>query len=112
MRAAKLREKFSKVLHLRRREPDTTVRREGAQLCRRFAAVNQRWPADWNLDWTEWIQLATGLNLLARADVFHLRYPRFIGRCPGWIKNNYARFAQTSRQRKLRIADADLIRLD
>src|SRR6266568_4640093 len=112
MRAAKLREHFSKVLYLRRREPDTAVRGEGAQLCRRLAAMNQRWPADWNLDWTKRIQFAAGGDLFAHADVFHLRDPRFIWRCPGWIKNNYACFAQASRQRKLWIADADLVGLN
>src|SRR6185436_2750822 len=98
-------EHFGKVLNLWRRESDTAVRREGAQLCRRFAAMNQGWTTDGDLDWAQRIQFAAGRDLLAHIDAFHLRYPGLIRRCPRWIKDNYLCFAQPGRKRKLWIAD-------
>ena len=88
--ATELREHFRKVLYLWRRQPDTTVRGKGAQLGGRLAAMNQRWSADGNLNWTERIQFAAGGNRLAGIDVFHFRDPGFIWRCPAWIKDNHA----------------------
>src|SRR5258706_15174790 len=88
------------------------MRSEGAEFCHRLTAMNQRWPADGNLDGTERVQLTAGFDFFAGAYVLHLCDPRFVRWGPGRIKNNYARLAQPGRQRKLRIPNADLVRLE
>ena len=81
--------------------------REVADLRQRFAAVNQVSATNRNLDWTKGIAWPSGGNDFAR-----IRGPRFIRLCPGGIENNHLSFAKTSRQRKLGIADADLVGFD
>src|SRR6266540_3040721 len=73
--------------------------------------MNQRRQPNGNLDWPKWVQFTARLYLLANADIFHLCDPRFIRWSPGGIEDNCLRFPQASRQRKLRVADADLVRL-
>ena len=74
--------------------------------------MDQRRQANWYLDWSKWIVLLSRPDRFTRSDVFHSCHPRRIRRRPRRVENQRLGFAQTLRQRELRIADADLIRLD
>src|SRR5688572_19125714 len=83
-----LGQQFGKILNLRCRKSHATMRRKGSQLRRRFAAVNERWLTNGDLDWSERIQFAPGRDLLADRYTSHLGDPGLVRRCPGGIEDN------------------------
>src|SRR4051794_35075385 len=85
------------------------MRCEGAELCRVFAAVDQRRQADRYLYRSKRVVFTARLYLFAgRKFTF---YPRFVRWCPSGIKNYLLCLPHSPRQWKFRISDANLIAL-
>jgi len=101
-----IRQNLGEIFDLIVCQSDAAVRREGADLCQDFAAMNQISAANGDLDWPERVSGRAGGNNLART-----RGPRFIRLRPGRIEDDHLCFTETGGQRELLIADADPVRL-
>jgi len=100
-----IRQHLREVFDLIIRQAHATVRRERAYLRQRFPAMNQISAADGNFDWPERVTCGAGGDNCARVGS-----PRFVRLRPGGVKDDHFRFAETGRQGKLLIADADFVR--